>query len=76
MGLYALSCVYGIVVNLRFLTRAESSIDYVDSLSGMVHPPNMFVCDFSRQVVASVNIRLPGFCSPFNGYICDPTDKA
>ena len=57
VGLYALSCVYGIVVNLRFLTRAESSIDYVDSLWWMVHPPNKFVCDFSRQVVASVNIR-------------------
>ena len=60
-GLLRLFCRHGIVVYMKFLVRAESSVDYAEALINMKFPPTLFVCDFIRQVVSSTNKRAPGF---------------
>ena len=74
-GLLRLFCRHGIVVYMKFLVRAESSVDYAEALINMKFPPTLFVCDFIRQVVSSTNKRAPGFFNPFNGWWTDPTNK-
>ena len=74
-GLLLALCPHGVVYAAKFLTLHEAYSDYTETFMSFKVKPTFSISDIAHPFSRHTNLNFPMTFRPFDGMICDPSDK-
>ena len=73
-GIARVCCPHGVIYGVKFLTRAEGFLDYIEIVKAMKHAPTVLISDSGAGIAATANKQFPGWLGPNGGKFADSTN--